>query len=239
MEITEPSRPKLNKYGWIYVVWMFIWPFFQLALFLAIAQRMDIVQLWILFAVSILVLPGGNLIIAYINPDVLNHRGQWRKKKGTKTWDKVWVRFFGAFGFSLPIITAAIDVGRYHWTNLGLSVSVFGVVLLIMGNAIFCWAMCVNRYFETMVRLQTDRCQTVITAGPYQYVRHPGYVGAGLWILSIPLILGSAVALIPAVIACLLLVLRTYLEDTMLQQQLSGYADYAVRVRYRLVWGLW
>jgi protein-S-isoprenylcysteine O-methyltransferase Ste14 len=239
MESTEPSQPKLNKYGRRYIIWMFIWPFFQLVLFWAIAQRMDFLRLWIYFAVNILVIPAGILIVACLNPDVLNHRAQWRKKEGIKTWDKVWIRFFGAFAFSLPIITAALDIGRYHWTRLGFSVTVLGIVLFITGNAIFCWALCVNRFFETMVRLQTDRRQTVITTGPYQYVRHPGYVGVILWILSTPLILGSAVALIPAVIACLLLIVRTYIEDNMLQKQLPGYSDYAARVRYRLIWGIW
>lgn len=237
--MTEPLQAKLNKYGWRYVIGMFIWPFFQLILFLAFAQRTDISRLWICFAANLMVLPTATLIVARLNPEILNYRGQRRNKKGIKTWDKILVWFFGLFGFHLPVIIAALDLAKYHWTMLPLLVSAFGIILLIAGNLIFTWAMCVNRYFDTMVHIQADRSQTVVTTGPYQYVRHPGYTGAILWVLSVPLILGSAVALIPAVIGCVLLMGRTVLEDNMLKKELPGYSGYAARVRYRLVSGIW
>ena len=101
------------------------------------------------------------------------------------------------------------------------------------------WAMLVNTHFEAMVRIKTDRNHRVITNGPYRYIRHPGYVGAFGWILAPPLIWGSAAALIPAVIGCGLLAVRTYKEDRMLQNELAGYKEYAARVRYRLIYGLW
>jgi protein-S-isoprenylcysteine O-methyltransferase Ste14 len=79
----------------------------------------------------------------------------------------------------------------------------------------------------------------VIDTGPYAIVRHPGYVAASLLCLGIPLPLGSFWALIPAVISYLLLVVRTALEDQTLQAELPGYKEYAQRVRYRLVPGVW
>ena len=75
-------------------------------------------------------------------------------------------------------------------------------------------------------------------SGPYRYVRHPGYVGSILSILSMPLILGSLWALIPAVIGAAAFIMRTVLEDRTLQLELNGYAAYAARVRYRFVPGL-
>lgn len=239
METTELSQPKLNKYGWRYIIGMFIWPFFQLALFLAIAQRTDILRLWIFFIANLIVLPAGTLIVARFNPEILNYRGCHRDKKGIKTWDRILVRFFGIFGFHLPVIMAALDYTKDYWGRFPLFVSAVGVMLLVAGNVIFTWAMCVNRYFDTMVHLQDDRGQTVVTAGPYQHVRHPGYTGVILWILSGPLMLGSVIAMISAVIGCLLLIVRTYIEDNMLRRELPGYTEYTARVRYRLIPGIW
>jgi len=64
-------------------------------------------------------------------------------------------------------------------------------------------------------------------------------VGGILMAISTSLVLGSLWALIPASIVVMLLIIRTYLEDTTLQKELPGYADYTQKVRYRLVPGLW
>jgi len=85
----------------------------------------------------------------------------------------------------------------------------------------------------------SHRGHTVATGGPYRYVRHPGYLGSILFQIATPLILGSLWALIPGVLAALLLVVRTALEDGTLQDELDGYNEYARRVRYRLLPGVW
>jgi protein-S-isoprenylcysteine O-methyltransferase Ste14 len=99
--------------------------------------------------------------------------------------------------------------------------------------------MASNTHFESYVRIQEDRAHKPVSSGPYQYVRHPGYVGMALSALSIPLTLGSWWALIPAGIAALLIVIRTALEDKTLHTELQGYAEYAKKVRYRLLPGIW
>ena len=100
--------------------------------------------------------------------------------------------------------------------------------------------MRVNPYFEKTARIQKDRDQKVITTGPYCYVRHPGYIGTIVgYALAPPIMLGSWWALLPALLATLSLIVRTALEDRMLQDELDGYAAYAARVRFRLVPYLW
>ena len=101
------------------------------------------------------------------------------------------------------------------------------------------WDKWVNSFFATVVRIQTDRGQTVCQEGPYRLVRHAGYVGGILFCLSAPLMLGSWWALIPAAIAALMLVVRTSLEDNTLQNELAGYTEYTRLVRYRLLPGVW
>ena len=101
------------------------------------------------------------------------------------------------------------------------------------------WAESVNKFFEPTVRIQTDRGHRVIDTGPYAIVRHPGYASAALLIFGMPLSLGSYWALIPAAISYGLLIIRTVWEDRTLQEELTGYKEYAQRVRYRLVRGIW
>jgi protein-S-isoprenylcysteine O-methyltransferase Ste14 len=111
--------------------------------------------------------------------------------------------------------------------------------LVIAGMGIGAWAQAVNKFFEPGVRIQADRGHQVIDTGPYAVVRHPGYVSACLFFVGIALSLGSLWALIPALLSCLLLVLRTIWEDRTLRDELPGYGEYARRVRYRLAPGVW
>jgi protein-S-isoprenylcysteine O-methyltransferase Ste14 len=114
-----------------------------------------------------------------------------------------------------------------------------GYTFLIAGLAGMTWAQSVNKFFEATVRIQTDRGHTVIDTGPYAVVRHPGYAGGYLIFVGMPLALGSVWALVPVILLCPLLVLRTVWEHQMLREELAGYQEYAQRVRYRLVPGVW
>ena len=113
------------------------------------------------------------------------------------------------------------------------------VILYLVGQAIFQWARRTNEYFSSVVRIQTDRGQTVCREGPYRYVRHPGYVGGFLFTLTSGLVLGSWPAFVPQLIASLLLIWRTAREDKTLQAELPGYTEYAKETRFRLLPGVW
>jgi protein-S-isoprenylcysteine O-methyltransferase Ste14 len=137
------------------------------------------------------------------------------------------------------LVVPGLDL-RFKWSSyLPVGIQLLGFVVLIIGYGLFSWAMISNEFFETGVRLQTDRGQTVATRGPYGIVRHPGYVGMMLQLLATPLALASWWGLIPAVCASLAFVVRTALEDRMLQEELPGYKEYAQRVPHRLVPRVW
>jgi protein-S-isoprenylcysteine O-methyltransferase Ste14 len=89
------------------------------------------------------------------------------------------------------------------------------------------------------VKIQKERGQTVVMSGPYRYVRHPMYAGASLMFVGIPLLLGSGYGLALAPLWLVLLALRIPMEERILKEKLDGYEDYARRVRYRLVPGIW
>jgi protein-S-isoprenylcysteine O-methyltransferase Ste14 len=122
---------------------------------------------------------------------------------------------------------------------MALVYPLLGLLGYALGNLIFSWSMASNPYFSGVVRIQEERGHTVAMGGPYRIVRHPGYVGYILFTLSTPLALGSLWGFVPAVLASLGMVVRTGLEDRTLREELAGYKDYARRVRYRLLPGVW
>ena len=137
------------------------------------------------------------------------------------------------------LFVAGLDV-RWAWSYpLSLDLQIAAYVTGVLGYAFFFWAMLVNKFFSSLVRLQKERGHIVITGGPYRFVRHPGYTGFGLFILMTPVLLGSLWALVPAGLGIVALIVRTAKEDKFLHKHLEGYADYACRVRNRLVPGVW
>jgi protein-S-isoprenylcysteine O-methyltransferase Ste14 len=135
---------------------------------------------------------------------------------------------------------AGLDRGHLHLSDEVKPVlEVMALVLFALAWIVFVWAMYVNRFFSSIPRIQSERGHTVISTGPYRFVRHPGYTAALLAAVTSGIALGSWISTFIAPIALALLVWRTMVEDRLLQRDLPGYADYAARVRYRLVPGVW
>jgi protein-S-isoprenylcysteine O-methyltransferase Ste14 len=206
-------------------------------IFFCCAGRTDIPRAWIFFIVNLFYYLVPIVVLFKLNPELLIHR--MKRKKDAKLWDKILVRIFLLIGIYGVVIVAGFDIGRYNWSYLGLSYAVVGYILYLFSGIVTVWTMAVNRHFEPMVRIQKDRGHKVVRDGPYKYIRHPGYFGMFFWLLSVPLILGSLYAFIPTLVAIVLLILRTLLEDKTLRKELSGYKEYAHEVRYRLMPGIW
>jgi protein-S-isoprenylcysteine O-methyltransferase Ste14 len=195
--------------------------------------RLDWVWLWVYFGVGVVILV---VNAAILPPELIAERGELREN--VKYWDRVLTTLN-----IVPTLGALIVAGldeRLGWSpQLSVGIHIVGVVLLVLGQGLFTWAMAANRFFSTSVRIQMDRDHIVASDGPYRYVRHPGYVGYIVFSVAMPLILGSLWALIPVVVTAYLLIVRTALEDSTLQEELKGYKEYAQRVRYRLLPGIW
>jgi protein-S-isoprenylcysteine O-methyltransferase Ste14 len=144
-----------------------------------------------------------------------------------------------ALSISFPLVIVAGLDHRFGWSpEFPLWLIVLGLILIALGYAFGVWAFVENRFFSSTVRIQTDRGHVVCDSGPYRIVRHPGYAGNILPLLGIVLALGSVWTLIPAAVALIIAVIRTTLEDQTLQEELPGYRDYARRVHYRLLPGI-
>lgn len=172
-----------------------------------------------------------------VNPEIFVARRRLTGQ-GTKGWDIVLLLILLPI-FPAILIVAALDDGRFHWAPAPLWVILLGYVLLLVGYLGAGWAQAVNRHFEPSVRIQSDRDHHVITTGPYAYVRHPGYIFGTILTLGCALALGSFWALLPAALFVAVLAIRTNLEDATLQRELPGYAEFAARVRYKWVPGVW
>jgi protein-S-isoprenylcysteine O-methyltransferase Ste14 len=178
-----------------------------------------------------------SVLVGRKNPELLKRRGSFGE--GTPGWDRVCLGIFGG-AFGVMFIVAAFDASRYSWTQMPDWMLWMGVVVHICGTGLVTWSMLINPFFEKTARLQTDRDQRVVDAGPYRLVRHPGYVGTIVgFIVAAPFVLGSWWAFMPAAVSALGLIVRTALEDRMLRDGLEGYDEYAQRVRFRLLPGVW
>jgi protein-S-isoprenylcysteine O-methyltransferase Ste14 len=138
-------------------------------------------------------------------------------------------------------IIAGLDRGRFHWSDsVQVWLQALGLIAVAAGYALALWAMLVNRFFSSVVRIQSDRGQTVITTGPYAFIRHPGYLAGIVIILASGVALGSWLAAAFLIVLCVpALLYRAVKEDRVLQAELPGYRDYVARVRWRLIPGIW
>ncbi len=202
-----------------------------------IAERLDWTPGWVFLGVYLLT---GAAAVAYLyrtNPEVLVARSQFHWRDQTPAHKVVFVLL--VVSYIAIIQVAALDAGRFHCSAVPLWLVVAGYVLLILGNAGCVWVLSVNKFAEPSVSIQSDRGHKLVDSGPYAIVRHPLYAFAFFLCLGTPLALCSYWAFVPSVLGYLTLIVRTAMEDRLLYNGLPGYKDYAARVRYRLIPGVW
>lgn len=142
--------------------------------------------------------------------------------------------------YPVTFVVAGLDAVRFGPAipiNQPLQMTM--LLLYVLGYGFSFWAILSNPFFTTNVRIQDDRNHSVITSGPYALIRHPGYAGVLFAHITLPFVLGSRWAFVPAIVGTIFFILRTSREDQLLQGGLAGYAEYQTRVRWRLLPGVW
>ncbi|GAB4160393.1 MAG: isoprenylcysteine carboxylmethyltransferase family protein [Candidatus Promineifilaceae bacterium] len=192
---------------------------------------------WALSGIYIVWSASTAILILPVNPAMLAERARPHADK--RKWDMALLATMGVLMVAQYVI-ASLDV-RLSWSPpLPLALQIMGLVIAVVGyDFLLVWAMASNAFSVATVRIQTERQHTVVSTGPYRYVRHPGYLGALLLHWGAPFMLNSLWALIPAGMLTLVLLVRTALEDKTLLAELPGYQAYAAKVRYRLLPGIW
>jgi protein-S-isoprenylcysteine O-methyltransferase Ste14 len=207
-------------------------------LIFGLSGRWDLWDVWVYIAIGVVLLTVQAIALYRKSPDLLMERV---KTVTAGSPGRVWWTV-GRASLALSIVQWVI-VGldlRFHWSDIVPPAWVaVGLVFYAIGWGLFTWAAFVNPFFSPEVRIQSDRGQRVIGEGPYAVVRHPGYAANVLALVASPGALNSLLSFIPAFAFLAVVVRVTGIEDRMLHDELHGYADYAARVRYRLIPGIW
>lgn len=176
--------------------------------------------------------------IARVDPELLRERLKPPVQQGQPLADKLIIvplllLMFAGMGFM------AADAARWHWSTMPPSIQWMGSGLLLGAFLFIFWTMRTNSFAAPVVKIQTERRQTVITTGPYAIVRHPMYLGALFYFADASLVLGSWWGLATVPLLALMLGIRIGIEEKTLRLGLEGYADYARSVRWRLIPFIW
>jgi len=229
-------KNKINKSGKKYISITVIMLAFQAILLFVAAGNFNIFRYWIFIIINFIYTIIALILLYKKNPDLINERA--KKKDDIKSWDNYLVKLHNLSLILVLPIVAGLDF-RFNWSYINMSFIIPGLIIYGISNVLVLSSMLANTHFETNIRLQTDRNHKVITGFPYNIVRHPGYLGTMVWALAIPLVLGSLFAYIPAIIAIVILILRTYLEDKVLMNELGRYKEYTLKTKYRILPLIW
>jgi protein-S-isoprenylcysteine O-methyltransferase Ste14 len=181
------------------------------------------------------------LFIAWLirrDPALLESRMHPLAKEGQPWWDRLFLLGFIAFWFFWLAFMAA-DAHRWRWSHVPGWLEIFGALLVAGGFAATMPVFAANSFAAPTINVQNERGQHVIDTGPYALVRHPMYAAAMLYLIGIPLLLGSWFGLIGSATFVVGVSFRAMGEERKLARELPGYADYMARVPWRLVPYLW
>jgi protein-S-isoprenylcysteine O-methyltransferase Ste14 len=220
------------------VVQTIAWFGFMGAIIFGAAGTIDFVGGWLYLGEMIAISVVLGVYFARIDPGLLRERLKPPIQKDQSLADKLiliplLLLLFGAMGFM------AADAARWRWSTTPRSVQWAGCVLLVAAILFMSWAMRTNSFAAPVVQIQKERGQTVITTGPYAIVRHPLYFGALFYVAASSLVLGSWWGLASVPLVAFGFAIRIRVEEKALREGLQGYADYARRVRWRLIPFVW
>jgi protein-S-isoprenylcysteine O-methyltransferase Ste14 len=181
-----------------------------------------------------------NVIYLYLkDPALLAERSKAPGSDNQKRWDKYLLIVIYLWAL-LWFIVMPLDAKRFGWSPIfPVWLKVLGGVALFPALYLIYQATVENTYLSTLVRIQTERKQHVISTGVYGFVRHPLYLGCLLMVLGAPLLLGSLYGFIIGFIGVLVVAGRIIGEENMLVNELEGYEEYKQKVKYRLVPFVW
>ncbi len=172
------------------------------------------------------------------DPALLEQRMGSMVQKGQPLWDKIFMSLI-MVGWNVWLVFMGLDAQRFRWSHMPLWLEVCGALLILAGFIGVIPVFATNSFAAPVVRVQGERGQHVIDTGPYAWVRHPMYAAASLYLIGLPLLLGSCYGLIGAAIIILGIAWRSTHEEQTLKRELSGYDAYMTRVPWRLIPHVW
>lgn len=184
---------------------------------------------------------GSALFIAWLlkrDPALLASRMNVAARANQPWWDRVFLLLFIGFWF-VWLGLMAVDAQRWHWSHMPVWLEVVGGLLIVAGFGATMPVFAANSFAAPVIEVQEARGQRVIDTGPYALVRHPMYAAAALYLIGMPLLLGSWLGLLGTAVFLVGVSFRAMGEEQTLARELPGYGDYMTRVRWRLVPYVW
>jgi protein-S-isoprenylcysteine O-methyltransferase Ste14 len=178
------------------------------------------------------------LWLAREEPELLEERMSSPMQRGQPLWDKAFVAAVMVL-FVVWLILMPLDAVRFGWSEVPDWLQILGALGLVLSFCIMFLTFRENAYLALVVKVQEERGQSVVSTGPYRYVRHPMYASMFLFLPGSALLLGSWWGLMLCAVLLGLLVWRIPLEERMLENGLTGYEEYERKVRYRLIPRVW
>lgn len=218
----------------VIMVFVLIMPFLPIL----ISGRLNWWEAWVYGILGVLVFVVSRILAVKRHPDLLTERFASLEHENTKSWDKLLAPMVSLGSVFIPLV-AGFDRLLGWSLSFGLPVKILSLVIIFFGYFLSSYALWENSFFSGVVRIQIERGHRVVSGGPYRWIRHPGYAGALFSLMATPFLLDSLWAFLPVIFITIILIIRTYLEDGVLQEELEGYRDYAGKVRFRLVPGIW
>ena len=209
---------------------------FALALFLP-AGTLTWTAGWVFLALFFGFFIAMNTWLFRHNPGLLEERMKL-SRPNQKGWDKLLFPLLLVFSIAW-LVFMALDAVRFHWSQVPEWLQGIGVMILLCSFYLLFLTFRENSYLSTVVRIQEERGQKVISTGPYHYVRHPMYAAILLFVVGTSMLLGSLYGVLVGLVFMIVLARRAVLEERTLQQELPGYAAYTGQVKYHLIPFVW
>lgn len=180
---------------------------------------------------------GVNIWLYRHNPGLLQERLSL-SRKDQKGWDKLFFPLLLLASVAW-LVFISLDASRFHWTPVPGWLQMLGTLILLASFYLLFLTFRENSYLSTVVRIQAERGHSVVSSGPYRFMRHPMYAGILLFVIGTSLLLGSGYGVLAGLVFVLALARRAVLEERMLRAELQGYEAYMQQVRYRLIPHVW
>jgi protein-S-isoprenylcysteine O-methyltransferase Ste14 len=218
--------------GFAFIFFEFAIPLFLAAGTLAWVAGWVYVVLFMIFTITL------SLWLVKANPGLLAERLTGIGKADQEVWDKV---LYGVLTvlFLGWLALMALDAARFGWSHVPVWVQALGALVLVGSFYQFYVTFRENSFLSPAVRIQQERGQTVISTGPYHYVRHPMYAGILLFVPGSSLLLGSWFGVLGGIVVIAAVAWRAVREERTLRDELPGYDAYMAAVRYRLIPYVW
>ena len=223
---------------WADAIKAVLWILFMGVLLFGSAGTLDWPGAWIFMAEFIVAGLAVILWLARHDPGLLKERMRGPFQRGQAFWDKPFMAIIMVVWYGW-LVLMALEAKRWELSHMPGGLIAAGALLIAIGYLIVWLTFRENSFAAPVIKIQAERGQRVISTGPYGIVRHPMYAGAILYMLGMPFVLGSWLGLLVLPLVLGALAVRIFIEEAALRKGLPGYGDYAARVRYRLVPGVW